>query len=709
MRLVCSLLIIILPILSFAAIKEASNIKASNIVADFVEYNTSTQLIYAKNNIYIVMDDYLLTSDNLLYDIEKDILWLEGNVKIKDKHNRIIIGEKVILKDKLKVGIISDLILSFGNNILLVAKLAQRIDENKARLYDSQFTPCQVTCNKNPIWQINARDTYIDFDQNKITYKNVFFEVYGMPIFFLPYFTQPTPSAPATSGILVPNIKNEGVSVPLYLRAKPNMDFTLTPRIFTKYQIFELEGRYKPNSTDYIIFEGNYGNLPYFLEKDGTKIKNEKVNSYYFQTNGYFFNQNYLYGFNLARTSDKAYLKNYYNNYSSYLTSQIFLNKTFRANYFSIKGLNFQGLGTNDSKLTDPLIFPKINTKNVISLNDNDTSLLVIKNDSLLYREKIGKQLTRFSLQGSLLHKFYTSSGQVLDFTLENRGDFYLVKHAYLDKSQDKKYSVMRNIPELQTIWRYPLSGNLKQGTALFIEPIVSLALKRKLKPHDTKFIIIDPDKYELSEKNIFFSNRYGGIDYHDFGNSLSYGINNNLFLNKHYLEVFLGQAKNVQYNINQKNHNTENVGKIGLKLFDQVELFYNLRKDKNFKPIRDEVGSNIQNGKVNILASFIQLSDLKKYYSIEHIMLSNNRVRQFYGNFDYNLTKNWTVGISGRVDVSTKRPQLLARTIKVTYFKDCVRIAAKISSDYLVDNTRGIKKTISSPTISIGLKTLNM
>lgn len=711
LRVIYIFIIVIFSSISFADnLKYNKSIKINNLIADFVEYDENEGLIYAKGNLKIITDEYLLTADNLLYDVNNDILWAEGNIRIKDKEGRIALGDKVVLKNEFKKGVISEFILLFNDNNLLIAKLAERIDENNTRLHYAEFTPCEVTCNKNPLWQISAKNTDIHFDEHKIVYRNVFFEVYGVPVFFLPYFFHPTPTAPASSGLLVPDVKNKGVGLPIYWRAKPNLDFTLTPRIFKKYQIFELEGRYRLNNTDNINFEGNYGKLPYFLEKDGVITKDRKVSSYHYIANGNFIgsNESYNYGFRVERTSDKAYLKNYYNNYTPYLTSKVFLNNVHDANYFSVRGLNFQGLGTNDNKYTDPLVLPKINTKNVVNFNDNGNSNLIVENDTLMYKERLGKQLTRTSLSVSFVHNFLTSSGQIFDFIARDRGDFYLARRTYLDRPRDTK-SFQRNIPELQTLWRYPLAGNIIKNVNVLIEPVISFTVGRKFSNKDKKFVIIDPDKYELSEKNIFLSNRYSGIDCHDFGNRLDYGINTSFAKEENYLRFFLGQSRNTRYSIAQPAHDTENVGKISGNIHSNLELFYSFRKDKYFKPIRDEIGGNFNYDKINVIGSYIQLTNLKKYYSVESIKFSNNRVRQFYGDLNYQLTDNWSVGIGGRIDLSKRSPNLLTRTIRVTYAKDCVRIAAKVYSDYLVDKTRGIKKTTSSPTISIGLKVLNM
>ncbi|WP_041472524.1 LPS-assembly protein LptD [Rickettsia rickettsii] len=711
LRIICLLIIIIFSLVSFSALsKNGQNIKISNIIADFVEYNENQDLIYAKGNIRIITDEYLLMADNLLYDIENDILWAEGNIRIKDKQNRIIEGDKAVLKDEFKKGIISEFILLSGDNNLLIAKLAERIDENNLKLHHAEFTPCDVTCNRNPIWQIAAKDTYIRSAEHRVVYKNVFFEVYGVPICYLPYFFHPTHTAPATSGLLVPDVKNKGFGIPLYLRAKPNIDFTLTPRILSKYQTYELEARYRLNDTDNMNFQVSYGKLPYFLEKDGSVVKNKKVSSYHYIASGNFISTDkvYDYGFRVERTSDKAYLKNYYNNYASYLTSKIFLNKIHEVDYFSAEGLSFQGLGSNDRKYNDPLVLPKINTKNVINLNDNDNSHIVVENNTLMYKERIGKQVARTSLQLSFMHNVLTASGQIFDFAAKDRGDFYLARRAYVDKPRESK-SFQRNIPALQTLWRYPLVGNITKTINLLIEPVVSFTMGRKLSKKDKNFVIIDPAKYELSEKNIFLSNRYSGIDCHDFGNRLSYGLNTSIAKEENYLKLFLGHSRNTRYSINLPADDKENVGQILGNLSNNLEVFYSFRKDRYFRPIRDEVGGNFNYDKINCLGSFIQLTKLNKYYSIESIKVSNNRVRQFYGDINYQLAENWTIGFGARIDLSRRAPNLLTRTIRMTYAKDCVRITAKIYSDYLADGSRGIKKTTSSPTISIGLKVLNM
>lgn len=713
LRSLCSLMltlglylfIIIFPFISLA---QGINSKSSFMQADFIEYNEQENFIYAKGNIKITLNNYVLIANSVAYDIEKDLLWAQGNIKIKEEGNKLIFGETAILKDKLKAGIISDFILSLGNNTLLVAKLAERVDENKIRLYKSSFTPCEVVCDKKPIWQISAKKTEVDFDQDKIVYKHLFFEVYGIPVFFIPYFSHPTPAADAKSGVLVPSIKNKGLGIPLYVRAKPNMDFTLTPVFFQEYSLFELEARYKPIKNSDIIFQSSYGKAPYFIEKDGKKIKSKKVNSYHFLTYGNFHNDLYKYGFKIERTSDKAYLKNYYRNYTPYLISKLYFNKVTNYNYYSVEGLTFQDLRANEISSNDLLVLPKLQTKNIINLNEEETSYLVIGNNTLAYKEQQSRALTRTSLNLAWVNNFITPSGQLLNVVVRNRGDLALTNH--LNKTDPKANEILyRTIPELQTIWRYPLITSFHNYPNITIEPIISLTFGRKIKANDRKFTFIDSSKYELSENNIFLSNRYSGIDYHEFGNRVSYGINSSTLVDQTYLSLFIGQSANSSFNIDDKTgSNIENVGKVFASL-NELELFYRFRKDNKLAPIRDEIGVDFHDDRFQLEASFIQLMNLSKYYTAKNIMVDYNKTRQLYYSIGYQITENWLINYTMHVNLSRKHPNIFSKSIKVTYLKDCVKIAAKISDDYMSDGKRGIRKSSFAPTISVGLKILNM
>ncbi len=90
-----------------------------------------------------------------------------------------------------------------------------------------------------PLWCISAARVVHDQSQATITYQDATFEVFGVPILYLPYFQHPDPSVKRRSGFLIPeygvsNNLGHTVEVPYYFAIAPNMDFLFHPLYSTK-------------------------------------------------------------------------------------------------------------------------------------------------------------------------------------------------------------------------------------------------------------------------------------------------------------------------------------------------------------------------------------------------------------------------------------------------------------------------------------------
>ncbi len=680
----------------------AASFEDAFISADFIEYNSNEGFIYAEGNIKAKVEQYIITADRLFYDIEKDTLWAEKNVIVTDQEHREVTGEVVIFKDKLKRALIANFILKFNDNTILASRLAERINEDQAELYKTSFTPCQITGNCPPIWQISASHTFVDLDKQRIIYKNLFFEVYGKPIFYLPYLSHPTPGAKAQSGLLVPGIDKNSLRIPIYFRAQPNLDFTFTPRIAYKYNIYEIEARHLVPNGNYNVY-GSYGKVPYRIQSDGKEIKNTKVNSYHIFSAGNFYQQEYDYGFSLNRSSDKAYLKNYYGQHHSYLQSNLYLNRIIDYDYFSLEGLYFQDMKGQTTQNNDSLVLPQFKSKNIINLSEDENTYAIIQTNGSAFREIAGKRVNRATAQLEVTNDHIIPNGSVISLTAYSRAYAYIV-----DDSQHNQNSQLltRSISELQTTWRHPLVSKINSFSSASIEPKVMVAVGRKYKESDAQFNLIDASKYELAEENLFLSNRYSGIDYHEFGNRISYGFDSGLLSNRNYFSLFLGQL--IAERNSKNSYLKENVGKFQLSFLEGVELFYRFRKNRHFSSIREEVGANFVGNEVSLSTSFIMLENVSNYYASDNLVFSKNRVKQFHYDIAYHLNSNWLIGNEMHLDLANKKSRILYRNVKVTYAVDCVSITGKIAHDYMGDSSRGIKK-IRSTTISLGLKVINM
>lgn len=674
-----------------------------------VHYDAKSDAVIAKGDILVTMDNYTLTADKLFYDLKQDIIAAEGNVKIDDK-TQIIRGERVIFKDRLKKGTITEFIIRLDNNSIIAAGLANRLDEKHFTLEKAVFTPCTINCGKKPIWQINAGQTIIDYDKKEISYRNVFFEVYGVPVIYLPYFRHATPNAPAKSGLLNPRIKRGGLSIPLYFRAKPNLDFTFSPRFTGKYTILEAEARHKIELGDYKI-RGSYGN-PSFKKTENGVEKRSKAGRYHIFADGNFRANQINYGFALKRTSDKAYLTNYHGIYDLYLTSKFYTNTTSNRDYLSIEGLIFQDLRSTEDKLDNknrriktPLVLPAIRTQNIFALNDSESLLLNVRNNTVAYKEE-DLQLARTSLDLELMNNIFTSSGHILTFTAGNRGDLYWHDNINSSNNSSTNKTLYRNIPELSAKWRYPLIKNLNTKSNIVLEPTAMVVVGQNYDNKYKKFELVDAPKNELSENNIFKNNSFSGVDLHDYGKRFKYGVNGLLSSNLLYINSFLGQV--LQKNNLSKKNSSNYVGSVSADIGDNFELFYRFRRDKSFSAIRDEVGANATSEKFVANTIFTRLNQISRYFPTTGVKTNSNRAAQLSYDLNYLLFPNLWVGTGARIEFSGTKSNLLTRSIKMTYLFDCVSISGTVTEDFLEDDARGVRKS-RSYTFFVGLKIINM
>ncbi len=677
--------------------------KSSNIIlkADKIEYDATTEGINAKGNIYVSMGQYLLVADRLYYDLKKDVLFAEGNIKIQeDDSGKIILAQRAVLKDKLKKAVIDEFILKLQDGAIIVAAYAVKNGTKKAALQKASFTACKTTCNNQPIWQIKAQDTNIDYEKERITYRNMFFEIYGIPIIYLPYFSHPTPTAPAQSGILMPQIKDDNLTVPFYFRAKSNLDFTISPRVARNYMLVETQIRHLLKDGSYVI-DASSGNPSNIKEK-----QNGKLNRYYILAKGDFHKNNMNYGFDAKHTSDKAYLVNYYQIYDSYLESKIYANTIYNnTDYFALDAISFQDLRSNEKKTNTPIILPRMRTQNIFGINNDETILFTIKNNTIGYNENYDKQVARNALTLALSTNMLTENGNLFNFALSNRNDLYIIDINNSKKNLTKHQILTRNIPEFEAKWRYPLVKSFNNDFSLKLEPISTWTMGLDYNKNINKFAVIDNAHYELSEYNIFHSNRFSGLDYHDYGKRLSYGLNSSLFRDPHYFDAFIGQI--IYQNNIFSSGNLEYVGNVSVDFANNTKLYYRFRKDKNFNNIRNEASLKTFFKKWNIELNWSKLNNTSKYYANENFKFPYNKISQMNLNLGYQIFDFLKLDTQFRMDI-TKKTKILYRTIMVTYEMDCVSIALKFYDDYLYDKSRNIKKNHTHSFV-IGLKTLNM
>lgn len=668
------------------------------LFADRIEYNDKDQYVEAIGNVKIAFDNYIIEAERILYDFKKDEVYSYGKILAKDDRSYISMGESAIIKNKAKEVIISSFILYFKDSDAIIAsKIAIRKNQNHSSLYKASYTSCPACSKYRPLWQISASKADIYLDKKTAIYRNMFFEIYGIPILYFPYFSHPLPGAKPKSGILIPNIKHQKPGLPIYIRPKSNFDVTITTRIAKNGGLFDLEVRHLMDYGSYRISgisAGRKMNVP--IVKNDKVLSESKIQRYSISGNGEFKKNDSHYGFNINRVSDRDFLRRYTKIDSPFLLSNIYTYKVDNENYWELNNSFIQGLNPEDTPSSNPNILPEINMRKNIELEKlNDTNLTIENHTSSFMTDDLGR-VTRSIWELNLNNSFTTKSGGLVGFELYNRSDIYNVN---LNRNNNEKSAgFIRNIPEARLSLKYPLLSRIG-NKSLIIEPVGMLALGKKKIKESSRVEFIDSKKYEFDDINFYKFNRFNGYDYHENGNRLTYGSQAILKSNSGITTgLFLGQLQNISKNEKQK---PNIVGRMHLNSNDQVEIYYRFKKkSKNFKPAFDEVGFWLNRKRLSINGGYISISKSE--------LLLDEAMKQIYLDTNYDYNQNWLFGFNTRIDVAKSNPREMSRGLRVTYRGDCVTISTNFTRDNTSDSSRGIRKT-SDYSFAISLKTLNM
>jgi LPS-assembly protein len=413
------------------------------LTAKHVDYDKDNSLVTATGDVEIVQGETILLADKVTYNQEKNIVTASGNVSILESSGNVLFADSLELQDNMKSGAIKQFKARLSDNSLFVANKAKKHDENITELHQAIYSPCKVCASKSggetPLWQLEADHVVIDTKKQEVTYNDALMEFYGVPVFYTPYFSHPTPGADNKSGLLEPTFKqstNLGTvyKQPIYYSIAKNKDVTFTP-IYTTLEGPVLEGEYRQ------LFNKGSLNLtgsitkPQTRDAGGVTAKGQNWRGHFDGMGNFSIDDNADWGFNIRRTSDDTYLRRYDFSEDSLLTSKIYAEKrdfmsdisgTKSRSYASAQALKFDGLTAADNSRTAPLILPIVdfNWESAPGLYNsrffNDSNLM-----SLTRQE--GAQSRRISNTAGWKIPYISDDGQVIEFTTSVRTDIYWV------------------------------------------------------------------------------------------------------------------------------------------------------------------------------------------------------------------------------------------------------------------------------------------
>lgn len=226
------------------------------LLADEVDVDEERNVIIARGNVDITRGDRRLLADSIRYREADDRIDAVGNITLLEPTGEAIYADLMSLSGDLKDALIEELRARLGGESRVAATSARRVDGTRTEMDQAVYSPCPICeeSGREPLWQISASEVTHDDETSEIVYKHAFFELFGVPVFYTPYFAHPDRSVDRKSGFISPSAGTDTelgftLETPYYFALAPNYDLTLAP-IFTSNEGVVLASEFRHRVTN---------------------------------------------------------------------------------------------------------------------------------------------------------------------------------------------------------------------------------------------------------------------------------------------------------------------------------------------------------------------------------------------------------------------------------------------------------------------------
>ncbi len=487
------------------------------LVADQVEYDTGSGIVTATGSVEVYYGERTLTADKIVYDSNTGRINAEGQIVLRDASGATVFADFAELDDDLREGLVRGARSVMGDHVKLSATEARRIDGRFNTLTKAVYSPCKVCeADPTPLWRIRARRVIHDEAERIIHYEDATFDVMGVPIAWLPYFSHPDPTVDRASGFLVPTFRQSsvtgyGAQIPYYWVIDDYSDLTVSPLITTGDGLVGV-AQYRRN------FDAGDFSIGGSLTRDDYEGPQE-FHGHIEAKGDFALVSDYRWGFDAIAATDKGFLRRYDFSDDDRLTSEFYLRRYAEDGFFDMTAVYFQSLRDDEPSGQIPVALPDFDARHDLPGFLGGGDLGFFASSAVLLRGQ-GVDTGRISLGADWERQEIIPSGVLLRGFAEVRGDFFVVdEFSGVDNATDLRLAPLAGIEA-----RYPLIYDSSGGVTHVLEPIAQAVVS----PYGINEADIpneDSLVTEFDETNLFDSSHFTGIDAFEEGPRFNLGM----------------------------------------------------------------------------------------------------------------------------------------------------------------------------------------
>lgn len=500
-----------------------------------------------------------ISADKINYNAKSGNMVTSGKTEIVGKT-----GQRVTLLDaymsKQNAGG-NDVIIQWNERTRIVADEFQK-DGQITQADNMELTACYKCDPVGTAWTIHATDMTHYADEKNFYFRNFWFDMYGMPILYLPYVMYPDPTVKYRSGLLIPEFgsaTNLGTqfNIPMYLNFSNNHDMTVWVSLFTEENpMLMIEHRLR---LEHASFDTS-GSV--------TRTKDLLNRWHLFHKDVIELGENARLRTMIQRSSDKTYLQQY-----GFYDDQPFLESNAQLELFAEKGYATVGanvfqelrqeVSPGQAIIPNGDILPKIHGAYQLGVADN---LYARVTGDIMRISDFGEgwSVNRGIAEGRIIAPLELL-WQRITLSAALRSDLY----QYNDMPLAQAKEAARFLPSGYIDWEMPFVRT-SNGFTQIIKPKARITVMGK--SDSTDFLNMDSAGALLSDTTLFINNRYPGYDVWVNGTYADYGISFAGYdTDGRGVEIFVGQTFDFgtdnKFDINSGYHNgaSDIVGRLGI------------------------------------------------------------------------------------------------------------------------------------------------
>ena len=504
--------------------------------SDNAEYDRDNGIVTLTGHVEIWQGDRDLRAEKVTYDRNTGVAAAAGHVVLLEPDGQVVFGDYAELTQGMRDGIISNMRAQLAANGKLAANGARRIDARVNELSRAIYSSCNA-CKEHPeepmLWDLRARSAVQDLDNKRIEYRDAVVDIYGLPVFYTPYFSHPDPSAKRQSGFLVPSMGSssylgEFIEMPYFWVIDDATDATIAPLLATKSgPALDMQFRHAFNDGTMTINAS---------AADPNASGEEGFQGGVFAKGQFSIDDEWRWGFDLERASSAIYLRDYQINgnttvLSDVLTSQVYLEGFGQGSYSRLdvrayQGLTTPGVSTNVITAELPYVLPRYEYSLVGEPDALGGRTSVDAEAFNLIRQE-GVNTQRASLSLDWERPVNGALGDLWKFVLHVDSDVY-ASHQLNELptyGETGTAQTQQAMPTAEAMLHWPFERDAGSWGTQVVEPIVQLLAAPNGSSYgldgspigatSLKTLIPNEDSldFEFTDANLFSLNRFSGMD----------------------------------------------------------------------------------------------------------------------------------------------------------------------------------------------------